>query len=238
VTIPDDGDASDGGPDAPATEALWDELFKHNRRQQERLQRALEERRSCGEDDDEAFENALEDLGLEVPGEEPGSEDEPGLEDEQEAFAGPMSGDAVPGNADVGDGDEEDDPFRAEDDERHPLLQAAMDLLKHLHEVFRGADPRFAPSLHALFQGAGDAMGGLAQALSRPVEDLDDYGLCVTQLKRALRGAAFARGALFSLRPAVTAEQFDELLRTLGRLEKDVFQELSRLRSEHPSGDS
>jgi hypothetical protein len=113
-----------------------------------------------------------------------------------------------------------------------------MDLLKHLHEIFRGADPRFASSLHTLFQGAGDTMGGLAQALSGREDGLDDYGLRVVQLKRALRGAAFARGALFPLRAAVTAEQFKELHRTLGQMEQDIFQELSRLRSEHQAGES
>ncbi len=41
----------------------------------------------------------------------------------------------------------------------------------------------------------------------------EDYGLRVVQLKRALRGAAFARGALFPLRSAMSAEQFDELFR-------------------------
>jgi hypothetical protein len=75
-------------PDQDATEAQWDELFKHNRRQQERLQRALEERRSQGEDDETAFEDALHDLGLEVPGEESPSDDEPWDEDAQEPAAG------------------------------------------------------------------------------------------------------------------------------------------------------
>ena len=83
-------------------------------------------------------------------------------------------------------------------------------------------------------------MGGLAQALSgrREEDDPDDYGLRVTQLKRALRGAAFARGALFPLRSAVTAEQFDDLHRTLEQLEEDIFHELGRLRSEHRADDS
>jgi hypothetical protein len=53
----------------------------------------------------------------------------------------------------------------------------------------------------------------------------------VTQLKRALRGAAFARGALFLLRDAVPAEQWDACRRTLQQMEQDIFQELSRLRS-------
>jgi hypothetical protein len=227
VMFPDDEKAA-GGPDPEATEALWDELFKHNRRQQERLQRSLGERLGRGEDTGEAFENALDDLGLEVPGEESWHEDEAWCDDEPEPSAGPDHN---------GSGDGEDHPFGAEDDERPPLLERAMDLLKHLYTVFRGVRPPFEPSLRTLFQGAGDAMGGLAQALSERVEDLDDYGLRVTQMKRALRGAAFARGALYSLRPAVTAEQFGEVRRTLRQLEQDIFHELSRLRSEHRAGD-
>ena len=39
VTFPEDDDAG-GVPDAEASEALWDELFKHNRRRQEQLGRA------------------------------------------------------------------------------------------------------------------------------------------------------------------------------------------------------
>lgn len=225
VTFPDD-ETSSGVPGPEADEALGDEMFKHNRRQQERLQRALEERLSRGEDHEKAFEKALEDLGLEVSGEEFDSAAEQEPFDDDEALDEPEFED-----------EEEDGPFAVEK-ERHPLLKRAMDLLKHLDGLFRGAGPRFEPSLRTLFQGAGDVMGGLAQALSRREEGIDDYGLRVTQLKRALRGAAFARGALFGLRDAVTAAQFDELQRTLEQLEQDVFGELSRLRSEHREGDS
>jgi hypothetical protein len=218
-----------GVPDAETTEALWDELFKHNRRQQERFQRALEERRSRGESDDSAFENALDDLGLEAPGEESEPADEP-WHQEEELFAD----EAVAGEAEFG----EDDPLRFAE-ERHPLLKAASDLLKRLHLAFHGTDRRFASSLHTLFQGAGDMVGGLAQALSGRADedDFDDYGLRVTQLKRALRGAAFARGAIFSLRPAVTAEPVDDLRRALEQLEQDIFRELGRLRPEYQGGE-
>jgi hypothetical protein len=114
-----------------------------------------------------------------------------------------------------------------------------MDLLKQLHAVFRDADPCLTSELRTLFQGAGDVMGGLAQALAREDEDDRDlYGLRVTQLKRALRGAAFARGALFSLRPAASAEQFKELQGTLRQLEQDIFHELGRLRSEQREGEA
>ena len=97
-----------------------------------------------------------------------------------------------------------DDRFEAEPQERHPLLQKSMDLLLRLHTLFGDDDPRFARALATLHQGAGDAMGGLAQALSDRDDDAVDFGLRVVQLKRALRGAAFARGALFPLRSAMS----------------------------------
>jgi hypothetical protein len=80
-------------------------------------------------------------------------------------------------------------------------------------------------------------MGGLAQALPDRGDDGNDpdaYGLRVSQLKRALRGVAFARGALFLLRPAVSANLFDDLHHALHQLEQDIFQQLGRLRSDYP----
>ena len=234
VAFPDD-DITGAKPDPEQVEALWDEMFKHNRRQQERLQRALEERRSQGEDDDTAFEKALGDLGLDVPGEdsEPAG-DEPWRDEDADPFADSL-GDAGL-EADSTEVDKADDPFGAAD---HPLLERATDLLERLHAVFRDAESRFSASLRTLFEGIGDTVGGLAQALSGHEEDdLDDYGLRVTQLKRALRGVAFARGALYPLRPAVTAELFDELARALGQLEQDVFHEIGRLRSQYREDDS
>jgi hypothetical protein len=223
--------------DPEGTEALWDEMYKHNRRQQEWLQRSLEERRSRGEADDESFERALEDLGLEIPGEEPGSADEPWRDGEEETLVQPFDGEETPDDAECVDGGAKDDPF-ADDDERDPLLQDAMDLLHELHVVFRNEDPRWASSLQTLFQGAGDAMGGLAQALSGRADGIGDHGLRVVQLKRALRGAVFARGALFSLRAALSAEQGDELHRRLTKLGQDIFHELARVRAEHRQEDS
>ena len=126
--------------------------------------------------------------------------------------------------------DARDDWFESEEQERHPLLQQAMDLLVRFDTLFRDADPRFAPSLSTLYRGAGDAMGGLAQALSPHDLDGDDYGLCIVQLKRALRGAAFARGALFPLRSILSEEQFDELFRVLQQMETDIVSEMGKVR--------
>jgi hypothetical protein len=229
VSFPED-DPLGGEQDPEAVEALWDELYKHNRRQQERMQRALEERRAAGEADDEAFDNAIGDLGLEIPSDDESELDEEWQDELDDPFAESL---AIEPQVDYSDAaePEAEGPFKAEDEERHPLLQQATDFMGQLHAVFRGADSQFASSLHTLFAGAGDMVGGLAQALSERAEDIDDHGLCITQLKRSLRGAAFARGALFSLRHAA-ASQVDELIRTAGQLEQQVFQELSRARTE------
>jgi hypothetical protein len=198
-------------------------------------QRALEERGSRGEDDDKAFEHALNDLGLEIPGEEPGPADEPWRDDEPEWSAEPSDGETAHDDVGGNDGDEEHELFTAKG-ERHPLLADAMELLQELHTIFRNDDPRLASSLSTLFQRAGDVMGGLAQALSGRADDIDDYGLRVVQLKCALRGAAFARGALILLRPVVSAAQGDELQRRLEKLGRDIFQELTHIRFKGQAG--
>ena len=68
-------------------------------------------------------------------------------------------------------------------------------------------------------------------------DDAEDYGLRIVQLKRALRGAAFARGALFPLRSTMSEEQFDELFRTLEQMETDIVSELGKVRCEHRGDD-
>jgi len=163
---------------------------------------------------------------------------------------------------------EEDEPWREslpsplcdndEDEDfaerrHHPLQQRALDLMLRLHKLL-GSETEAADSHQdILLHGAGDMLGGLAQALgglsqfssdgaptegwsgtvSFPVSDFQPApGLSVVQLKRALRGAAFALGALFPLRANGALEQaaFDELHNTIQQLQTDVFAELSRLR--------
>jgi hypothetical protein len=60
--------------------------------------------------------------------------------------------------------------------------------------------------------------------------NVEDYGLCIAQLKRALRGAAFACGALFALRSILSAEQFDELFRVLEQMDADIVSKMGKIR--------
>ena len=222
IEFPDD--ITSAVPDPEAEEALGDEMFKHNRRQQERMNRSIEESLSRGEDHEQAFDNAIGDLGLEVPGEE--EDDEPWKDDDREEFAIDSEPEADFSRS------ESDYPFEPDQDERHPLLRQAMDILHRLHEAFKGADKSLESSLYTLFQGAGDTMGGLAQALSGDDDDPDDYGLRLSQLKRAMRGAAFTRGALLHLRGALKPDEVEELFRTIGQMQKDIFALIRELRSE------
>jgi hypothetical protein len=220
-----------GGPTAPeATERLSDELSKHNRRQQEQMHRALDERRSRGLDDATAFREALRDIIPDLPDDETKRFGEPWHDDEHPPIVESLADEPA------GFGEADDDPLEVE--QRHLLLQKAMDLLERLDSFFRDGGPRSAPALGTLYQGASDALGGLAQALSHRDHDAESYGLRVVQLKRALRGTAFARGALFPLRSTMSAEQFDELFRTLQQMETDIVSELGKVRSEHRGDDA
>jgi hypothetical protein len=220
----------EGAVSPEVTEKQWDELFKQNRRQQERLQRAIEELRSRGVDAATALRDAMREVVPETPDEETEGPDEPWHDDEHVSFGQSPADEALGEGA--GATEAGDDGFTADDDERHPLLQQVTDLFVRLGAIFPDEDPRFAHSLGTLYQGVGDAMGGLAQALPERDDDADVFGLRVVQFKRALRGAAFARGALFPLRPAMSKEQFDELFRTLERMATDIVTELGKVRGE------
>jgi hypothetical protein len=225
IEFPEDSDIVP--PDPAANEQLWDEMYKHNRRQQERINRSIEERRSAGQDHDEAFEDALRDeLALDLPGDD---------EDDDETGELDTELDFVDAGAEE-DGAPPEDVLATRERARHPLLETATDLTVRMHKTFRGTEPRFTTALQTLFDGAGDAVGGLAQALS-DYGDNDDVdailarrGLQIAQLKRALRGAAFAHGALFHLRPAADEATVRELIHAYDDLQRGILDELGRVR--------
>jgi hypothetical protein len=93
------------------------------------------------------------------------------------------------------------------------------------------ADERRNEIFRSLLGATGEMLGGLAQALGGPnYEPLS--GLALVQLKRALRGAAFALGMLFPLRAdgQLSPDVFDQLSSTLKSLQDDIYAEVARLR--------
>jgi hypothetical protein len=217
--------------DAPeGDESRWDALYKENRRKQESMQRAIEEHLARGGAMEDAFDAAmLEETSLGLP-EEPSDEPRPDWAEEFEAEEDEPWKESLPASL-----CDEEDGF--DDRSRHPLQQQAMDLMLRLRTLLtRHAE---APASHQsiLLRGAGDMMGGLAQALGLH-EPPTLSGLSIVQLKRALRGAAFASGSLYPLRADGTLDQqtFDELTDTISQIESGIYAELARLRSQREDG--
>jgi hypothetical protein len=196
-------DETGAPPDPIENEALWDALHQENRRKQERMQRVMEERMAQGDDTRTALDAAIEEV---VPQFEWDDEDED-VDDDFIAELNQICAVAA---------DEPDEPWlesipeavRNDDDdsfsamEQHPLMRQATELLTSFYDAAERLENR-SPSVDLLMRSAGEINGGLAQALPPPRADNTDdnrTGLCLVQLKRALRGAAFVRGALFLLR--------------------------------------
>jgi hypothetical protein len=225
----------------PEEEARWDASFKENRRMQERVQRAIEKHRSQGAELDEAFDAAMrEETSAGLPAEPDEDEDHedwrdslpeegPGdaLAEEGSAEDDEFSGDEFSGG-EFTDDEFSDDGFDAAD--RHPLQQRASDLLLRLHALLP-RETESSGSVGVLMTGACEISGGLAQALGL-AHDGFAAGLCVVQLKRALRGAAFALGALFPLSAdrVIDENAFQELYAALEALQGDIYDELRRCR--------
>lgn len=229
--------------DIVETEAEYNELFKYTERRKEQLHRAIEERMQGGEDRDTAFENAMRDIGLSIPGDP----DWP-IDDEEDAENSSDLIDEGPFDVEAEDWQQESeesatdfDEELAEDERRdHPLLRRGTDLWVRLTKPFEDTDAAHEQTLRTLFRGLGDLVGGLAQATSRLFEDDEDeefsplekiqFGLTVTQLKRSLRGIAFARGALCNLRTVVEPADAAQIHDELEKLNGDIIEELHRVR--------
>lgn len=61
--------------------------------------------------------------------------------------------------------------------------------------------------MSVLTRASFEIVGGLAQATSGDLSDLTERAHIITQLKRALTGHGFARGAIFGLRSEGTISQ-------------------------------
>ena len=235
--VPDDGDTDDA--------SRWNALFKENRRRQERVHRAIEEHLADGDTAKDAFDAAmLEETSLGLP-EDPETLSEPwAMEDEAESEESwRESQESSSSDEFASDQDDEDEDFDAP--LRHPLQQRTTDLMLRLCNLFDSKQKTADSNEDILLQGVGDMAGGLAQAIG--VSDRGSYekdnaasfpsselrftvGLSVVQFKRALRGAAFALGALFPLRDSGVFDRptFDELYKTIEQLQTDIFAELRR----------
>jgi hypothetical protein len=220
-------------------EACWDAMFEENRRRQERMQRVIEEEMAKGVEIDDALDAAIEEVVPQLDWLEDSDEVESDQEFYAEAGDAPEEADDEPWLESLPDevrsDRDEDDSFAAM--EKHPLQQAATDLLMKLYDIAK-ALPERTTNFDALMRSAGEITGGLAQALPPPIDfDADDVeiGLTIVQLKRALRGAAFVRGALFLVRAdkLLSEGQFADFMGATGTLSRQILEVLRAQRRSH-----
>lgn len=185
-----DGDFDDW----PDVERRWDELRRQSDANAFRLQRRIEESLLEGDSVEESVESAFDELPQTPP-----------------SNSGADAALESPGDEDTDEESVEDESWRGESSEREPrdpLLERATQLLLSL------SDPAHAADGPDLLRHAAEVCGGLAQALPLPPPyelDQDERGLIVTQLKRALRGAAVLRGGLTGKSPKHLRSEVDAI---------------------------
>lgn len=102
----------------------------------------------------------------------------------------------------LGSSDESDDNWSADHSRaRHPAHEAAERLYLRLADFGRSLMTENGFFRSAL-NGAGELLGGLAQATGRELDSRPERAAVIVQLKRALKGLAFCRGGVYGLRAA------------------------------------
>lgn len=183
-----------------------DRLRRQNELRNERMTRRIAEATASGMSASQAFEMAMEEEGLSVPSREQIEEDlavEPSELDEPESPE-PWQESLPP------------HPFGEDSTqirrENHPAVEQAQSFLSSVMSLAEIGTTK-SSFISVLTRGSMDIVGGLVQATCDELDDNIHRALAITQLKRALSGHAFARGAIFGLRSenAITQQQFTQL---------------------------
>lgn len=176
------------------------ERFERYRRKDdlrnERMARRITESMAAGKSPSEAIDEAMRAEGLDGPGRRQSTIDE----DESEyASQHEFDQEAVSEwRASFPEGTWlESDELTA--NSRHAAVEAASHFLQQLSRL-RVKGTVADNFVEVANRGAMDFLGGLVQATSRNANDRIDRALTISQLRRALSGHAFARGAIFALR--------------------------------------
>ena len=189
-----------------------DRLRRQNDLRSERMVRRIEEATASGMSVEDAFELAMQEEGLSIPRRD--------ASDPSDS----VDGEPVDGEPKFDDSNLEEPwleslprhPFD-EGSERselanHPVVDQAQSFLMTAMDL---ANEESNPSsfISVLTRASMDMVGGLVQATSDSLDDNLHRALAITQLKRALSGHAFARGAIFGLRSeeVITQEQSTQL---------------------------
>jgi hypothetical protein len=183
----------------------FDRIRRKSDLRNERMMRRIAEATAAGLSTEEAFELAMQEEGLSSP-----SDRETEWSDSGEVSSDQSTQDE-PWSADLADQSfAEVSPYGER--EQHPSVSLAQDFVGAVMTLAKQSTSE-SSFVSILMCSSLDMMGGLVQATSGDMDDRLDRALSISQLKRALNGHGFARGAVFGLRGegVITKEQSDSL---------------------------
>lgn len=203
-----------------------DALRRKNDLRSERMARRIAEATASGMTPEEAFELAMQEEGLGIP-----TDEERSAESDSEGVDVAVQDDepwlaSLPSNS-------FDEASEFERREKHPAIVQAKRFLINLMEFEKNASSP-GPFVSIACRGAVEIVGGLVQATCDTLDTRTSRAHAITQLKRALTGHAFARGAIFGMRSAgVISEEFStqlheqlaEILKTIHQLAEQAWDE-------------
>lgn len=178
-----------------------DRLRSQNELRTERMMRRIAEATASGLSVEAAFELTNTEEGLPIPARE--------VEEPWESAPSEPWTESLPSHP----FDESDEQSLRSD---HPAVVMAQVFLLQVMDLGRG-DAKRSSFISMLTRASLDMVGGLAQATQGESGDNIQRALAITQLKRALSGHAYARGAIFGLRreKAITGDQSNRLYEQL-----------------------
>lgn len=224
------GDPTDDDPwNEPTLEEeveVMDQLRRKNDARSERMARRIAEATAAGMSIDDAFEQAMQEEGLSVPRRETDYQDE--TVNESVESAEPWTESLPPHPF--------DEASEAQRNNQHPAVDQAQAFLLCVLDLPHG-QAKQSSFYSILGRASVDIVGGLVQATSDGLggdpSGSPDRALAITQLKRAITGHAYARGAVFGLRSeeAISDQQstqfhedLESLLNTLHDLMERAWQ--------------
>lgn len=225
-----DTDAGEFDWQEPSLEEEVETMDRYRRQNQlrsERMIRRIAEATASGMTTEEAFRLAMHEEGLS----EPGTSDTEAASQPDESFDVHTPPDEAWRQSLPADPLEDADDWDSRED--HPAVERAQRFLSDIMDLAE-ADRSPGDFASIACRGAMDIVGGLVQATSGDLDSRTDRALAITQLKRALTGHAFARGAIFALRSSggisdEASHRLDEhlaaILSSIHQLSSDAWDE-------------
>lgn len=183
----------------------FDRLRRRSDLRNERMMRRIAEATAAGLSTEEAFELAMQEEGLAGPtGIKTDGNDSGCVSYAEDAIAEPWSVDLSEKSFEEFASGSEREP--------HPSVTAAENFVEEVM-TFAKQSNRESSFIEILTRSSFDMMGGLVQATCDDMDNRLDRAHAISQLKRALNGHGFARGAVFGLsgEEVITKEQSDSL---------------------------